>query len=118
MGAMSDEARKIVGERLRKARIHAGHESAADAARALKLHPQNVRDQEAGRRGLAPDQAAYYAKAYKVSLDWLIGGIGPMLETTPPDTAEIIDIWTRIPDANRNAAREMLRALSKKDGSA
>lgn len=50
-----------VGYRLRKARVDAGYETAADAARAFGWHPQNVRDHEADRRGVSPEQAAIYA---------------------------------------------------------
>lgn len=112
---MGERERKEIGARLKLAREHAGHESAAAAARALKLHHQNVRDQEAGRRGMDPAQLAFYAKAYSVSIEWLTTGRGAMLETAPEPDAEIIDIWSRIPETNREAARRMLEALQKKD---
>lgn len=109
---MSDDYRIEAGKRLKQAREYAGYETAADAARALKLHPQNVRDQEAGRRGIDGPQFTQYARDYGVNLEWLVSGQGEMTG------ADIVDIWSRIPEANRNAAREMLKALQKKDGSA
>lgn len=63
-----------LGTRLKQARQAAGIKTAAEAARKLRMHPQNVRDQEAGRRGLKPEAAATYAKAYGVSLEWLLTG--------------------------------------------
>lgn len=112
---MGERERKDIGARLKLAREHAGYESAAAAARDLKLHHQNVRDQEAGRRGTDASQLAYYAQQYQVSLEWLTTGNGAMEETTPAGAAEIIDIWSRIPESNRESARRMLEALQKKD---
>lgn len=65
-----------IGERLKWARKQAGYETAAEAADALGEHKQNVRDQEAGRRGVSPEMAAKYARRYGVSRDWLLFG-GP-----------------------------------------
>jgi hypothetical protein len=65
-----------VGERLKQARLQAGYGTAADAARALDEHRQNVRDHEADRRGVSPEMAARYARRYGVSRDWILFG-GP-----------------------------------------
>lgn len=62
------------GERLRQARKAAGFETAADAARAIGEHPQNVRDNEADRRGITPEKAELYARAFRVSAAWLLFG--------------------------------------------
>lgn len=62
------------GERLRDARVKAGYETAADAARQFEWHPQNVRDHEADRRKISPDQARRYARAYKITPTWLLYG--------------------------------------------
>lgn len=67
---------KTPHERLRAARIAAGFESAADAARAMGEHPQNVRDQEANRRKISPEWAAKYAKHYGVSASHILFGPG------------------------------------------
>lgn len=63
-------------ERLKAARIAAGFGSAADAARALGEHPQNVRDQEAGRRGIKPEHAERYGRLYKVTASHILFGDG------------------------------------------
>lgn len=65
-----------VGERLRKARVAAGYSSASAAAEAFGWHPQNVRDHEAERRGVSPDQAERYARAYRSTAEWLLFGRG------------------------------------------
>lgn len=64
------------GERLKAARIAAGYDTAADAARALGIHPQNVRDHEANRRRFSSDQAADYARLYKTNPTDILFGDG------------------------------------------
>lgn len=64
------------GRRLRAARIAAGYATAADAARAIGEHPQNVRDHEADRRGISPEKAAIYARAYDVPAATILFGPG------------------------------------------
>ena len=64
---------RIIGARLKEARISAGYETAQAAADARpKVHVQSVRDQEAGRRGVSPEQLLLYSKKYAVSIQWLI----------------------------------------------
>lgn len=63
-------------ERLKAARIAAGYATAADAARALGEHPQNVRDHEANRRGIKPEMAERYARLYKVDAGQILFGDG------------------------------------------
>lgn len=62
------------GERLRAARIAAGYESIAAAARAFGFHKQNLADHESGRRGVDPEMADRYAKAFRVDAAWLLLG--------------------------------------------
>ncbi len=64
------------GERLRAARLAAGYPTAADAGRALGIHPQNVRDHEADRRRFNSDQAASYARMYKIDPTEILFGAG------------------------------------------
>jgi SOS-response transcriptional repressor LexA len=64
------------GQRLKEARIAAGYVTAADAARALGEHPQNVRDHEAERRGVTPEKAEAYARLYKVPAAHILFGDG------------------------------------------
>ena len=83
-------AMRTVGERLRWAREQAGYETAADAARARGWHVQNVRDHEADRRGVKPELAIDYARAYGIDKTWLLyGGSNPKAKDTI-DTVPII----------------------------
>jgi transcriptional regulator with XRE-family HTH domain len=63
-----------VGERLRAAREAAGYATIADAARAFGFHKQNLADHEAERRGVSPEQAERYARAFRVDAGWLLFG--------------------------------------------
>ena len=65
-----------IGDRLREARIAAGYQSIASAARQFRFHKQNLRDHEAGDRNVSPEQAQTYAKAFKVEAQWLLFGEG------------------------------------------
>lgn len=62
------------GERLREARRRAGYSTVAEAARALKMHPQNWADHEAGRRELREKHAREYGRKLKISWTWLLTG--------------------------------------------
>lgn len=68
--------KSTVGERLRSARIAAGYKTAAEAARAIGEHPQNVRDHEADRRGVPPEKAEAYARTYKTDPGAILFGEG------------------------------------------
>lgn len=98
-------------ERLQHARKRAGFETAQDAADRFGWNAVTYRAHEAGDRGLKIGVAEKYAKAFKVSQSWLLTGQGDI----DGQAAEIIDIWSRIPDANRSAARQMLESLAKKN---
>ena len=63
-------------ERLVLARTKAGHETAADAARAFGWSPITYRAHESGLRGLRRDAALRYATAFGVSEAWLLTGEG------------------------------------------
>ena len=65
---------ETTGERLKRARLAAGYQSAASAARVLGVNPQNVVDHEADRRNLLPDKAAGYARLYRVTPAHLLYG--------------------------------------------
>lgn len=81
---------QTVGDRLREARIAAGYETAKAAADAFGWHPQNVRDQEADRRGVSAEQAKTYARAYRVEPTWILyGGPNPKAKVAP----STVKIW-------------------------
>jgi phage repressor protein C with HTH and peptisase S24 domain len=63
--------------RLREARKQAGYESPSDAARAIGAELPTYLGHENGSRGLSR-VATNYADFFKVRLDWLLTGRGPM----------------------------------------
>lgn len=67
-----------VHERLTRARLNAGYETAAAAARALGVKEQTYYSHENGNSGLRPKVAEQYARKFKVSLEWLLTGRGEM----------------------------------------
>lgn len=69
-------------ERLKEARARI-FESAAEAARALGLKEVTVRAHESGQNGFPVQTAAKYAKAYGITLQWLLSGQGLELSAEP-----------------------------------
>lgn len=66
-------------ERLQQARIAAGYDDAASAARAMGLRPETYQAHENGNRGLTRGGAGErYARFFRVSLEWLLTGRGAM----------------------------------------
>lgn len=86
---------QTVGERLKQARIAAGYDSAAAAAEAFGWHKQNVRDHEADRRGVSPDQADRYARAYRTGPAWILFGRGSPDDAGPATSATEIRLPIR-----------------------
>lgn len=67
-----------LGERLKRAREDAGYADAVTAAAALGANKFTYGQHENGTRGFKRDTAAAYARRFKVSLEWLLTGKGPM----------------------------------------
>lgn len=65
-----------MGERLRRARVDAGFATAADAARRFGWSPSTYTSHENDTRGLKAEVAARYARAFRVSPEWLLFGRG------------------------------------------
>lgn len=68
------------GQRLQGARLNAGFNTTAEAARAHNFHRQNLSDHEADRRKISPEQALIYAQAFGTSPSWLLFGQGDYLQ--------------------------------------
>jgi DNA-binding XRE family transcriptional regulator len=64
--------------RLREMREKRGFESAFDAARAYGWNENTYSSHENGNRGISPDAAIKYSRAFRFSLDWLYTGTNPM----------------------------------------
>ena len=103
-----------IHERLQWMRRQRGFETAADAARAYGWNEVTYRAHEAGPvdgRGIKRSVAEKYAAAFRYSLSWFLTGEG----SSDSETAEIVNIWDRIPDRNRDAAKRMLEGLADDD---
>lgn len=72
---MSTE-REAIAARLREARLRAGYETIEAAAVRLGMRAGTYRTKEAGERGLKPDEARRFARAFGVSYAWLMTGAG------------------------------------------
>lgn len=64
-------------ERLAKARADAGYKTAAEAARARGWAYPTYAGNENGSRGITADAAQKYARAFKVSANWILFGGDP-----------------------------------------
>jgi SOS-response transcriptional repressor LexA len=78
-------------ERLREARIKAGYPSAAAASRAFGWG-STYASHENGSRGILPDTAERYAKAFRVPAEWILFAKGRKTETPPepPKTVPLV----------------------------
>jgi len=70
-------------DRLRQARLGAGFSTIKSASDERGLHKQNLADHEAGRRGISPDWAKKYARAFSVKPDWILFGTNSTSKTVP-----------------------------------
>jgi SOS-response transcriptional repressor LexA len=76
-------------ERLKMARIDAGFKGVKSASSAHKWSVNNYKAHESGRNGFTVSQAKIYAKAFKVSLQWLYFGLGLPTDTDPVTTVDV-----------------------------
>lgn len=79
-------------ERLRQARLEAKFEDAVAAARAYGWGESTYISHENGTRGLKPEVADRYAKAFKVPAEWLLYGKGrkPARPAEAPKTVPLV----------------------------
>lgn len=77
------------GTRLTKARLKAGFETAADAARAFGWKEITYRAHESNGRGLKKEVAMQYGKAFKVSPAWLLTGEITDSSDSPKELSEL-----------------------------
>lgn len=71
-------------ERLREARERAGFETAADAARKFGFPETTYRAHENGQRNIPRTRAPIYARAFRVSPEWLLYGRGDGIKKPVP----------------------------------
>lgn len=75
---MSLIMKESIGDRLRRARIAAGYETAAEAARAFGWNVNTYTSAENSNREPSRAACERYSDAFRVSLDWLVHGRGQM----------------------------------------
>jgi hypothetical protein len=79
-------------DRLQKARRDAGYENAVDAARAYGWGQSTYISHENGTRGLKPDVADRYAKAFRVPAEWLLFGKSKKAAALPADRPRTVPV--------------------------
>src|SRR5262245_13556506 len=83
-------AQMSLAERLKKARVAAGYETAKEAAVKFHWNEGSYRACEAGRRQPSRKMSMAYAKALDVDLTWLLSGMGaPTSEPTRPEVQQV-----------------------------
>lgn len=83
-----------VADRLKAARAAAGFENAADAARRFGWKQSTYFGHENGSRGFKPDTASEYARAFKVTQEWLLFGRGGTPEVLPAEQHhDMVDVY-------------------------
>lgn len=65
-----------IEDRLRKSRIEAGYASGTETAKAFGWNVVTYRSHENGTRGIPRDKIESYARAFNVSIEWLLTGKG------------------------------------------
>ena len=92
-------------DRLRQARAEAGFRSAAAAAAALGVKTPTFTSHENGTRDFGDTEAARYARAFNVAVEWLVFGISAG-ETPPrPDEQPLADRLKRSDPRKKGSSR-------------
>lgn len=95
-----------IGERLGWARAQAGFKNATDAARHFGWNENTYRSHENGAREPKRSIAKQYAKAFKVSFNWLFLGHGEASDKTDPVDAALMSV---ISDMDRRRKQKLLK---------
>jgi DNA-binding XRE family transcriptional regulator len=100
----------IQSDRLEKARIRAGFDTASDAARAMDIPVQTYLAHENGSRAFDVATALKYARKFQVPVGWLAGGAGE-----PSDTP-IERIYSELTPEAQKQALDYLKFLKSQSG--
>lgn len=98
--------------RLRQARAHAGFEEATEAAARFGWIVSTYLSHENGTRGIKPTVAKKYAKAFKISLSWLMVGDGLMVG--PGLDAEVMEIPHDLAEPLIKTLRSLIDATKRR----
>lgn len=104
---MSDD----VHARLKRARKTAGFKTAREAAESLGIAYQTYVGHENGRARPNIDEAAKYARRYKVSCDWLLTGKGRGPTGTVDVANEIYMLIRELPEPELDKIQRVVRAM-------
>ncbi len=99
-------------ERLVAARIHAGFATAAEAAETLGVKYPTYAGHENGSSGFRADKGALYARRFKVRFEWLMQGVGPMVDKLTEHRA-LLEIYDTLPPDLRATYVDVLRKLAE-----
>lgn len=101
-------------KRLVAARKGAGFDTAKQAADALGIRYPTYAGHENGNSGFRRDTAAFYAKRFGVSLDWLITGRGEMKgQKDDPRLARFAEMFRNAPDHIQQTVLTVLESGQK-----
>ena len=80
------------GERLKAARIRAGHDTAKAAAESMGATVSTYIQHENGSRGFPANTAARYARFFSVKPEWLLYGRGSGDPIAPAQILQALDV--------------------------
>lgn len=106
--ALNLSGMETMADRIRSARIRAGYQTSAEAARRLGIKPATYRHYENDMRKPRPDRIPDIAKLFKVSAQWILTG----RTVSEADETEIVDLYRRSNNQNRQAVLTLLRQLN------
>lgn len=101
-----------LAERLRMAREQAGL-SQGQVARLLDKHRPTISEIEAGRRKVAAEELAQFAKLYDVSLEWLTGKVGDESEPDDDRVELAARELSKLDPADLERVMKLLRTLKR-----
>lgn len=98
-------------ERLVAAREHAGFVSATDAAKAVGVPYPTYAGHENGSSGFRADKGELYARRFKVRFEWLMRGVGPMVDLGTKHR-EVLTDFDSLPSDLQATYADVLRKLA------
>jgi phage repressor protein C with HTH and peptisase S24 domain len=109
-------------DRLKEARIRAGFETAADAATYLGLAAPTYASHENGSRGITVSKAGVYARAFRVSPEWILYGASKSAPTQaqpelapsdmPHDLVPVYDVCASAGDGVFVSSEEQIDSMA------
>lgn len=107
---------KTIADRLTHARKLAGYAKPSEAIEAFDFSEYTYYQHENGTREPGKPSLERYAKAYKVSIDWLWRGVGEAkAATADPDTAAVISIMGKLDESRRREIVDFARFKAATD---